>query len=110
MQKWFIDNNIEWVKIQKGKPQQNAIIERFNRTFREDILDTHIFSNIDELQKIINLWNILAQKNGFDGIHFMRYLGPFDNKIQIDSIEGFVEFEPGYCMQKYYNEIKATVL
>ena len=61
--------------------------------------------DVDDIKKIIILWNNLAQKNGFDGIHFMRYLGPFDNKIQIDSIEGFVEFEPGYCMQKYYNEI-----
>jgi putative transposase len=23
---WLFDNNIEWIKIQKGKPQQNAII------------------------------------------------------------------------------------
>ena len=61
--------------------------------------------DVEDIKKIIILWNNLAQKNGFDGIHFMRYLGPFDNKIQIDSIEGFVEFEPGYCMQKYYNEI-----
>jgi hypothetical protein len=62
-------------------------------------------NDVENIKKIINLWNILAVKNGFDGIHFMRYLGPFDNKIQIESIEGFVEFEPGYCMQKYYNEI-----
>jgi hypothetical protein len=61
--------------------------------------------DVDDIKKIIELWNNLAIKNGFDGIHFMRYLGPFDNKIQIESIEGFVEFEPGYCMQKYYNEI-----
>jgi hypothetical protein len=53
----------------------------------------------------VNDSTFVAIKNGFDGIHFMRYLGPFDNKIQIESIEGFVEFEPGYCMQKYYNEI-----
>jgi hypothetical protein len=61
--------------------------------------------DVEDIKKIIDLWNNLAIKNGFDGIHFMRYLGPFDNKIQIESIEGFVEFEPGYCMQKYYNEI-----
>ena len=61
--------------------------------------------DVEDIKKIINLWNILAIKNGFDGINFMRYLGPFDNKIQIESIEGFVEFEPGYCTQKYYNEI-----
>ena len=61
--------------------------------------------DVEYIKKIIDLWNNLAVKNGFDGIHFMRYLGPFDNKIEIESIEGYVEFEPGYCMQKYYNEI-----
>jgi putative transposase len=38
-QNWLDKNEIEWVKIQKGKPQQNAIIERFNRTYREVIVN-----------------------------------------------------------------------
>jgi putative transposase len=42
-QNWLDKNEIEWVKIQKGKPQQNAIVERFNRTYREDILDANLF-------------------------------------------------------------------
>ena len=29
-QKWLQNNNIEWSRIQKGKPQQNAIIELSN--------------------------------------------------------------------------------
>ena len=29
-QDWMHDEEINWVKIQKGKPQQNVIIERFN--------------------------------------------------------------------------------
>ena len=38
-QKWMIDNHIDHVRIQNGKPQQNAVIERFNKTFREDVLN-----------------------------------------------------------------------
>jgi putative transposase len=56
MQQWLFKNDIKWVRIQKGKPQQNAIIERFNRTFREDILDAYIFKNIKETQQITDCW------------------------------------------------------
>ena len=53
---WLFDNNIEWIKIQKGKPQQNAIIERFNRTYRQDVLDANIFETIRKAQAITDDW------------------------------------------------------
>jgi len=54
--KWLSDNAIEHVRIQKGKPQQNAVIERFNRTYREDVLDSEIFANIHHAQEITDNW------------------------------------------------------
>ncbi|MFT4784545.1 MAG: putative transposase [Paracoccaceae bacterium] len=36
--------------IQPGKPQQNAYIERYNRTVRHEWLDQHIIENIKEAQ------------------------------------------------------------
>lgn len=55
-QNWMDKQDITWVKIQKGKPQQNAIIERFNKTYREDVLDANILSSLEELQKITDNW------------------------------------------------------
>ena len=53
---WLVKNNIEHIRIQKGKPQQNAVIERFNRTFREEILDAEIFYSVEQAQKLTDAW------------------------------------------------------
>jgi putative transposase len=57
-QNWMEKNAIRWVKIQKGKPQQNAIIERFNRTYREDILDANIFKTMAQVNDLTETWRL----------------------------------------------------
>jgi hypothetical protein len=56
-------------------------------------------------KNIIDLWNKLAKKEGFSGIHFMRFLGPFNNQNHIDGIDGYVDFQPGYSTSVNYNDI-----
>lgn len=42
--------------IQPGKPAQNGFIERFNRTFREDVLDMNWFGSLQEVKSIAKDW------------------------------------------------------
>lgn len=51
-----LTSSIEHIRIQKGKPMQNGYCERFNRTFREDVLDAYIFENLSQLSTQAELW------------------------------------------------------
>jgi putative transposase len=53
---WAQQHDVELAFIQPGKPAQNAYIERFNRTFREDVLDAYLFTTIQEVQAITEDW------------------------------------------------------
>lgn len=51
-----INTGISHIPIQKGKPTQNGYIERFNRSYREDVLDANIFENINQVRLITDQW------------------------------------------------------
>jgi putative transposase len=53
---WAKKHNVSILYIQPGKPAQNAYIERFNRTYREEILNMYLFRNISEVQHITEKW------------------------------------------------------
>ena len=48
--------SIKLLLIQPGKPQQNAYVERYNRTVRYDWLNQYLFSNISEVQEFATKW------------------------------------------------------
>ena len=53
---WCRDHAIDPRHIQPGKPDQNAFVERFNRSYREDVLDAYVFASIHEVQSVTEEW------------------------------------------------------
>lgn len=56
LQNWAIKKGIRMEYIQPGKPQQNAYVERFNRTVRYEWLAQYLFETIDEVQNFATRW------------------------------------------------------
>ena len=56
LREWAQAMGIELMYIQPGKPTQNAYIERFNRTARNEWLNMHIFDSIDHAQNLATQW------------------------------------------------------
>jgi putative transposase len=53
---WAQSRDIEIKFIEKGKPYQNGYMERFNRSFREEVLDAYCFTRIREAQTMAHAW------------------------------------------------------
>ena len=53
---WANQHQITLLYIQPGKPTQNAYIERFNRTARQEWLDMHHFDSVEQAQQLATEW------------------------------------------------------
>lgn len=56
MAEWAEEHQVELEFIQPGKPTQNSYIERFNRTYREEVLNLYVFSRLSEVKEITDDW------------------------------------------------------
>jgi putative transposase len=53
---WAEDRDIQLEYIEPGKPQQNAYVERYNRTVRYDWLAQYLFESIADVQNFATRW------------------------------------------------------
>ena len=53
---WAEDHNIDLEFIKPGKPTQNSYVERFNRTYRDEVLNMYVFRTLTEVREITETW------------------------------------------------------
>ena len=56
LRQWAQEQDIRLEHIQPGKPQQNAYVERFNRTVRYEWLSQHLWSDLEEVRLFATRW------------------------------------------------------
>lgn len=58
LDQWAYARGVKLVHIQPGKPVQNAFIESFNGTFRDECLNAHWFTSLQDARWIIEAWRV----------------------------------------------------
>jgi len=53
---WAQKHSIEHILIEPGSPTQNAYVESFNGTFRDECLDENWFESLEQARRIIATW------------------------------------------------------
>lgn len=92
MRDWCNFQGIELQFIQPGKPTQNSLIERFNRTFRSEFLDVYLFKNIKQMRNYAEIW--MWKYNNERPHSALQYMTPRDfllkyGKIDLDNAQDF---------------------
>ena len=53
---WCAEHGVAMHYIQPGKPDQNAYIERFSRSYRTEVLNAYLFESLTELRALTDAW------------------------------------------------------
>jgi transposase InsO family protein len=53
---WLAEQNVQTAFIEKGSPQQNPFVERFNGTMRDELLNGEEFDSLLEARVVISNW------------------------------------------------------
>ena len=94
---WCHKHRIEIRYIQPGKPVQNAFIERFNRSYRTEVLDARIFNNLVEVREITSEWlehyNNDRPHESLENLSPNQYLLKKENSPKLNSNTEFSPFQ-----------------
>lgn len=102
------ENSIQLQFIKPGKPMQNGYVERFNRTYREDVLDAYLFHNLRQVRELSEEW-----MNDYNAFHPHQSLGGLSPLGYRHAVEGgklcpaqsqpeFPTFNSGFNNNSFY--------
>ena len=76
--------------MQSRKPNQNAFVESFNRSFRDPVLNANLFNSVDQAQEAADDW--VQNHNEFSPYEFVGDLAtmePMARKL-VKEVSSFV--------------------
>jgi len=79
---WAEEHDVQLDFIQPGKPTQNAFIERFNRTYRTEVLNMYLFRSLEEVRTITQDW--IKQYNTERPHQSLGLLTPVEYRLKIN--------------------------
>ena len=53
---WTRKHKIKLCFIQSGKPTQNTLVERFNGSYRKELLNAHLFTDLEQVRDQTQQW------------------------------------------------------
>ena len=70
MELWAKERGIHLQFIQPGRPMQNGYIERFNRLYREAVLDAYLFFDLNQIKQLTEEWmNEYNERRPHEGLN-----------------------------------------
>ncbi len=89
---WAKERGVEMQFIQPGKPYQNGYMERFNRSFREEVLDAYSFSRLGEAQSMAYAWMwIYNNERPHSALGYKPPTAFLDERLQGYALPTFIE-------------------
>jgi len=93
---WAKKHGIEIIYIQPGKPVQNSFIERFNRTYRQEILGAFLFDELNQVRILteewLNLYNRQRPHDSLNGLTPERFVLKYGRNHISNSINREIDF------------------
>lgn len=77
---WAEQHCIELEFIKPGKPTHNSYVERFNRSYRDEILNMYVFRNLTEVRGLTESW--MTEYNGERPQHSLGDLTPWEYLVK----------------------------
>ena len=89
---WCAERGIELRYIQPDKPDQNAFIERFNRTYRIEVLNAYVFESLDQVREMSADW--LQSYNEERPHDALAGLPPATYRAQLEARSSLLKLSP----------------
>jgi putative transposase len=92
LDKWAYENKVVLDFSRPGKPTDNAYIESFNGSFRDECLNTHWFLSLDDAREKIETWrrdyNEFRPHSALDNMTPDEYMKKHTKKPEISNLPG----------------------